>query len=60
LLIPPEGQYEVFIKDNDTVQKTKVNVVHNYIALSLRMRSDNIRLAFVDKAVQQKENVVWL
>ena len=60
LLIPPEGQYEVFIKDNDTVQKTKVNVVHNYIALNLRMRSDNIRLAFVDKAVQQKENVVWL
>jgi len=61
LLIPPEGQYEAFIKDNDTIQETKVNVVHNHLALMrLRMQSEKIRLAFVDKAVQEKEKIVWL
>lgn len=60
LLLPPEGTYEVFIKDGETVETTEVRVAQRRIGVGLRMRSERIRLAFVDKATQEKENLVWL
>jgi riboflavin kinase/FMN adenylyltransferase len=59
LLVPPDGEYDVFVRDDETIEQTKVNVFHRHIALGLRMQSERIRLAFVDKATQ-KENLVWL
>jgi len=60
LLLPPEGTYEVFVKDGKAVETTEVRVTQRHIVVGLRMRSERIRLAFVDKATQEKENLVWL
>ncbi len=60
LLLPPEGTYEVFVKDGKSVETTEVCVARRHIMVGLRMRSERIRLAFVDKATQEKENLVWL
>ncbi len=60
LLLPADGEYDVFVKDGESVAQTKVSVAHQHIVLGLRMRSERIRLAFVDKATQEKENLVWL
>jgi riboflavin kinase/FMN adenylyltransferase len=60
LLLPPDGEYGVFVKDGETVEQTEASVAQRHIVLGLRMRSERIRLAFVDKATQEKENLVWL
>jgi len=60
LLMPPDGEYEVCVNDGESVEQTKVSVARQHIMLGLRMRSERIRLAFVDKATQEKENLVWL
>ena len=60
LLLPPDGEYEAFVKDDMSVVQTKVSVARRHITVGLRMQSERIRLAFVDKATQEKENLVWL
>ncbi|HBK58492.1 MAG TPA: hypothetical protein DDZ37_03915 [Spirochaetaceae bacterium] len=60
LLLPADGKYEVFVKDGDSVEEIEVHVSQRHIVVGLRMRSERIRLAFVDKATQEKENLVWL
>jgi len=60
LLLPPDGKYEVFVKDGDSIEEREVHVSQRHIMVGLRMRSERIRFAFVDKATQEKENLVWL
>ena len=60
LVLPPDGMYNAIVLDGCDERETKVSVAHRHIAIGLRMRSDTIRLAFVDKATQEKENLVWL
>ncbi len=60
LVLPPDGMYNAIVLDGGDARETVVSVAHRYITIGLRMRSDSIRLAFVDKATQEKENLVWL
>jgi len=60
LVLPPDGMYNAIVLDGGDARETKVSVAHHRISIGLRMRSDSIRLAFVDKATQEKENLVWL
>ena len=60
LVLPPEGIYDAIVLDGHEERATAVSVAHRHIEIGLRMRSELIRLAFVDKATQEKENLVWL
>jgi len=60
LILPPDGEYTVIVRDGIEIKETTVSVAHRHLVFGLRMQSEKIRLAFVDKATQEKENLVWL
>jgi riboflavin kinase/FMN adenylyltransferase len=60
LLMPPDGEYEGVANDGGAMQHCNVEIDHRNLKFGLRMQSEIVRFAFVDKATQEKENLVWL